>query len=145
MSSTTTTTTAVAATSEISTLAKIVAESILFASANHDNLKKTRSFINKSFSHYLNGEKLKVRMSRSKKSEDKPKRALSAFMYYSKEQREVLKAKNPTISFQEMGKILGTAWKALSETEKAKYVDMSKADQDRYANEKEKQRSAVTN
>jgi hypothetical protein len=125
--------------SEISTLAKIVAESILYASANHDNLKKTRSFINKSFASYLNGEKLKIRMSRSKKNAEnaeKPKRALSAFMYYSKEQRDILKAKNPAISFQEMGKILGTAWKALSETEKAKYVDMSKADQERYANEK---------
>jgi len=125
---------------DISNLAKIVAESILYATANQNNLKKTRSFINKSFAPYLNGEKLKIRAGRNSSDDvsgaDKPKRALSAFMYYSKEQRDVLKAKNPSITFQEMGKVLGTAWKGLSDAEKAKYVEMSKADQERYKNAK---------
>ena len=42
-------------------------------------------------------------------------------MVFSSEQRETVKKANPEASFGELGKLLGVAWKQLSEEEKAKY------------------------
>jgi len=49
------------------------------------------------------------------------KRQASPFIVFCNEKRPEVKAKNPEATFGEMGKLLGAAWKGLSETQKAAY------------------------
>lgn len=64
-----------------------------------------------------------------------PKKPLSAFMYFSKQNRAQVKAKNPDASFGALGKIMGDQWKSLSEAEKKKYEDLNAQDKIRYEEE----------
>lgn len=57
-----------------------------------------------------------------KEKSDKPKRAPSAFIMYSQASRERIKAENPDATFGEVARLLGVAWKALGEKEKAVWV-----------------------
>jgi hypothetical protein len=45
----------------------------------------------------------------------------SAYIVFSTEKRDSVKAKNPQASFGQIGKILGEMWGALSDAEKAQY------------------------
>ncbi|TFK19364.1 hypothetical protein FA15DRAFT_674486 [Coprinopsis marcescibilis] len=76
--------------------------------------------------------------SRSKKDKDpnKPKRALSAYMFFSQDWRERIKAENPDAGFGEVGKLLGAKWKELDEEEKKPYVELANKDKERAENEK---------
>ena len=56
-----------------------------------------------------------------KKEAPKEKKPLSGYMLFAKEQRPVIIKKNPALTFGEVGKALGAAWKKLSEKEQAKY------------------------
>jgi hypothetical protein len=59
---------------------------------------------------------------KSKKSKtDKPKRKLSAFMNFSKQNRSRIASENPDMGFAELGAEMGRLWKAMSESEKAAY------------------------
>lgn len=51
----------------------------------------------------------------------KPKRAPGPYMLFCKEQRPKIVAANPNFTFGEVGKALGSAWKALSDGDKAKF------------------------
>ncbi|KAG1445827.1 hypothetical protein G6F56_009775 [Rhizopus delemar] len=73
---------------------------------------------------------------RSKKDADTPKRGLSAYMFFSKENRNTVKEENPEATFGELGKILGAKWKAMDEKEKEPYVEMAAKDKKRYEDEK---------
>lgn len=101
-----------------------------------------------------------------RKPKDKPKRPLSAYNYFFKEERvKILKAVlgedgkevNPTdvdpdmddeilkrlkkdggkVSFEEMGKLIGQRWKVISAERKAHYDALAKADTERYKKEME--------
>ncbi len=52
------------------------------------------------------------------KDPNAPKRPLSAYMYYSQAQRNATKEANPEATFGELGKIMGAAWKELSDDQK---------------------------
>jgi hypothetical protein len=52
------------------------------------------------------------------KDPNAPKRPLSAYMYYSQAQRNATKEAHPDATFGELGKIMGAAWKELSEEDK---------------------------
>ncbi|KAJ1818399.1 Non-histone chromosomal protein 6 [Coemansia sp. S610] len=71
-----------------------------------------------------------------KKPKTGPKRALSAYMFFSKAMRKTVQDENPDVSFGQIGKILGDKWKGLSEAAKAPYNAESEKDKIRYANEK---------
>ena len=71
----------------------------------------------------------------AKKDPNAPKRALSAFMFFSQEMRPKVKEENAEASFGELGKLIGVAWKNVSEEEKKKYEDMNKEDKERYDKE----------
>lgn len=43
---------------------------------------------------------------------------LSAYMFFSQEERPRMKEENPDASFGELGKLLGAAWKELDETDR---------------------------
>ena len=70
------------------------------------------------------------------KNKDAPKRALSAYMFFSQDWRERIKSENPDASFGEVGKLLGAKWKELDENEKAPYVEMANKDRGRAEAEK---------
>ena len=89
-----------------------------------------------------------------KKDADAPKRALSAYMFMSRDWREKIKEENPGISFGQccfecvvvyfvfkafvgqVGKVLGQKWKEMSKEEKKPYEDMAEQDKERAENEK---------
>ena len=75
--------------------------------------------------------------SRRKKDPNAPKRALSAYMFFANENRDIIKSENPDVSFGQVGKLLGEKWKALSPEEREPYEAKAKADKRRYESEKE--------
>lgn len=50
-----------------------------------------------------------------KGKKDGPKRPLSAFMYFSQDQRAAVKAANPEATFGELGKLLAEKWGSTSD------------------------------
>lgn len=74
---------------------------------------------------------------RRKKDPNAPKRALSAYMFFANENRDIIKSENPDITFGQVGKMLGEKWKALSGEDREPYEAKAKADKRRYESEKE--------
>jgi len=72
---------------------------------------------------------------RRKKSKVAPKEPRSAYTFFTADKRAEIKEANPKASLGEIGKLLGAAWKALSDGEKAEYIEKSDKDMDRYRNE----------
>ncbi|WVQ97530.1 non-histone chromosomal protein 6 [Kwoniella sp. CBS 9459] len=68
---------------------------------------------------------------RAKKDPNKPKRALSAYMFFVQDYRERIKAENPEATFGDVGKLLGIKWKEMSPPEKKPYEDKAQADKAR--------------
>ena len=69
---------------------------------------------------------------KEKKDPLSPKKGLSSYMFFFKENRERIKSENPEAEFGEIGKLIGAEWKALDEDQKAVYEDMSEKDKARY-------------
>jgi hypothetical protein len=57
-------------------------------------------------------------------------------MYFCQDNRPQLKAANPNANFSELGKIMGSAWKEVSEADKKPYEVKNAADKKRYDHEK---------
>ncbi|KAH6911927.1 high mobility group box domain-containing protein [Coprinopsis sp. MPI-PUGE-AT-0042] len=72
----------------------------------------------------------------AEKDPNKPKRPLSAYMYFSQDWRERIKTENPEAGFGEVGKLLGAKWKELDEEEKKPYVELANKDKQRAEDEK---------
>jgi hypothetical protein len=70
------------------------------------------------------------------KAKDGPKRALSAYMFFSQDWRERIKAENPDAGFGEVGKLLGAKWKELDDDEKKPYIELAAKDKIRAEEEK---------
>ncbi|KIJ61226.1 hypothetical protein HYDPIDRAFT_138070 [Hydnomerulius pinastri MD-312] len=83
-------------------------------------------------------EKSEAKSAKGSKAKAKggPKRALSAYMFFSQDWRERIKAENPDAGFGEVGKLLGAKWKELDEDEKKPYVEMAAKDKTRAEDEK---------
>lgn len=73
---------------------------------------------------------------RGKKDPNKPKRALSAYMFFVQDWRERIKSENPDADFGSVGRLLGAKWQEMSAAEKKPYEDKAQADKDRAAKEK---------
>ncbi|KAI9492702.1 HMG box protein [Zychaea mexicana] len=78
------------------------------------------------------GEKKK----RSKKDPNAPKRGLSAYMFFSQENRTQIQQENPDAAFGQIGKLLGEKWKSMDDDQKQPYKDKAEADRKRYEAEK---------
>nr|ODO00865.1 non-histone chromosomal protein 6 [Cryptococcus depauperatus CBS 7855] len=65
----------------------------------------------------------KKRASKKDKDPNKPKRALSAYMFFVQDYRERIKTENPEASFGDVGKLLGIKWKEMSDAEKKASCD----------------------
>ena len=72
---------------------------------------------------------------KSKKDPNAPKRAQSAYLYFSTTNRDRIKEANPDADFGEINKMLGAEWKRMDSDDKAKYEAMAKQDKARYATE----------
>lgn len=85
------------------------------------------------------GNKQKKRPSKksAKKDANAPKKPLSTFMCFSREERAVIKEANPDASFGELAKLISNEYKALDEDAMRKYKDMAAEDKKRYAKEME--------
>lgn len=73
----------------------------------------------------------------AKKQKTGPKRATTAYFFFTAEMRERVKEENPDLKITELAKVMGAQWKALSEEEKQKYNEMAEKDKERYAAEKD--------
>ncbi|PFH50369.1 hypothetical protein AMATHDRAFT_145228, partial [Amanita thiersii Skay4041] len=73
---------------------------------------------------------------KGKKDPKAPKRPLSAYMFFSQDWRERIKAENPDAGFGEVGKLLGAKWKELDEEEKKPYIEQAARDKSRAEKEK---------
>ncbi|KAL5520385.1 NHP6 [Sanghuangporus baumii] len=73
---------------------------------------------------------------KGKKDANAPKRALSAYMFFSQDWRERIKAENPDAGFGEVGKLLGAKWKEMDESEKKPYIEQAARDKQRAEEEK---------
>jgi len=67
-----------------------------------------------------------------KKDSNAPKKPLSSYMYFNIDQRSILKAKNPSLSFGELVSLAVKTYNALSEEELVKYKKLASEDKDRY-------------
>lgn len=76
------------------------------------------------------------RTTKSKKDPAAPKRPLSAYMFFSQDHRERVKAANPDAGFGDIGRLLGARWKEMSDAEKKPYLDMANRDKARAEAEK---------
>jgi len=65
----------------------------------------------------------------------RPKRGLSAFMFFSKETRPKIVAENPDMKFGQIGKTIGEMWRAMDDEQKKPYQDMAEEDKARYDRE----------
>lgn len=81
---------------------------------------------------------------KAKKDPLAPKRGMSAFMLFSNEQRNKIKAENPEATFGEVGRKVGEAWKALNDKQKQVYVKKAEQDKKRYEDELQKYTEAQT-
>ncbi|KAJ1649584.1 Non-histone chromosomal protein 6 [Dispira simplex] len=73
---------------------------------------------------------------RAKKDPNAPKRALAAYMFFSKDVRERVKQENPDASFGEIGRILGDMWNKMPAEKRQPYDALAEADKKRYEQEK---------
>ena len=69
---------------------------------------------------------------KEQKDPNAPKKAMTAFFYFSTEMRPKIKKDNPDMSFGDLGKKIGELYRALSADEKKRYEDMAKKDKERY-------------
>lgn len=61
-----------------------------------------------------------------------PKPVLSSYMFFVVKNRNKIQQKFPNISFQDIGKKLGSMWNHLNEAEKQPYINMNLQDKKRY-------------
>ncbi|KAI5665614.1 hypothetical protein M9H77_15467 [Catharanthus roseus] len=80
-------------------------------------------------------DNMKKKKQKKKKDPNAPKRAISAFMFFSQTERENVKKSNPGIAFTDVGKVLGDRWNKMSAEEKAPYEAKARADKKRYTDE----------
>ncbi|KAI0060149.1 hypothetical protein BV25DRAFT_1828265 [Artomyces pyxidatus] len=78
----------------------------------------------------------KTPRSAKKKDPKAPKRAMSAYMFFSQDWRERVKTENPDASFGEVGKLLGAKWKELDDAEKKPYTEQAAKDKIRAETQK---------
>ena len=83
------------------------------------------------------GHDAPVRKQRKKKDKNAPKRALSAFMFFSNDIRDTVKREMPELEFLQISSEIGKRWKAITDEDRRPYDELAAADKKRYIEEKE--------
>ena len=73
---------------------------------------------------------------RAKKDKKAPKKARSAYTFYLEESHARIKGTNPDAPFGVVSKQISAEWKAMTESEKHRYVELSHLDKSRFSEEK---------
>jgi len=81
------------------------------------------------------GKSPKGKAKRAKKDPNAPKRALSAYMFFSAAKRAEIMEENPNFGVTDVAKALGERWKTVSDEEKAVYQQQAEEDKVRYERE----------
>uniref|UniRef100_A0A0N5ADQ9 High mobility group protein n=1 Tax=Syphacia muris TaxID=451379 RepID=A0A0N5ADQ9_9BILA len=81
------------------------------------------------------GEDALRKRKRVKKDPNAPKRALSAFFFFSHDKRPEVQQQHPEWKVGQVAQELGKYWKALSDEERAVYDQKAQEDKERYAEE----------
>jgi len=80
----------------------------------------------------VSSEKKKAPPAKTKKDPNAPKKAMTAFMYFSTGIRPEVKEENPELSFGDIAKTIGKRFKSLTSEEKQKWEAMAQVDKKRY-------------
>ena len=64
-----------------------------------------------------------------------PKKPKTSFTFFSMEQQQSVRKNNKTLSFGDIGKVIGLKWHALTEKEKQPYLNLAELDKVRYEKE----------
>ena len=75
----------------------------------------------------------KAKTKKKKKDPNAPKRATTAFMFYSSKMRPIIKEELPDTKFTEMGKLIGEKWRELSSEDKKEFEAQADEDKERYS------------
>ncbi|PIC41896.1 hypothetical protein B9Z55_009157 [Caenorhabditis nigoni] len=81
------------------------------------------------------GEDAMRKRKRAKKDPHAPKRALSAFFFYSQDKRPEIQGQHPDWKVGQVAQELGKMWKLVPQETKDAYEAKAQADKDRYAEE----------
>jgi len=81
------------------------------------------------------GRKVTKKKKGGKKDKDAPKRAKSAYLFFSVKERAELKKKNPDLAFGELSKKVAKKWNNASDATRKKYEEKAVEDKKRYARE----------
>ena len=84
---------------------------------------------------------MKPKKNKKVKDPKAPKRALSAWIIYTTEQRPKFKADNPEKSNTELTTLMSQEWRNMTDGDKKKYEDLAVVDKQRYMKEKEEYES----
>ncbi|CAI4229111.1 unnamed protein product [Auanema sp. JU1783] len=90
------------------------------------------------------GEDAMRKRKRAKKDPNAPKRALSAFFFFSQDRRPDVQQQHPEWKVGQVAQELGRLWKLVSVEEKDMYERKALADKERYAEEMRDYKSAIT-
>lgn len=72
---------------------------------------------------------------RRKQKKEGPKRNVSSFMWFCKENRSVTKQEHPSASMTGISSILGQKWNAMDSTSREPFEKLARADKERYLRE----------
>ena len=70
---------------------------------------------------------------KKKKKKDGPKKAKSAYIYFSVEKGAAIRKENASATMKDTSKLIGDMWKVLSAEDKKPYEALAAADKERYA------------
>uniref|UniRef100_A0A914L7D0 HMG box domain-containing protein n=2 Tax=Meloidogyne TaxID=189290 RepID=A0A914L7D0_MELIC len=90
------------------------------------------------------GEDVLKKKKRAKKDPNAPKRALSAFFFFSNDKRQEVSGEHPEWKVGQIAQELGLRWKALSDDERIIFEKKAQEDKERYAEEMKAYRSETS-
>lgn len=91
------------------------------SSNDTSKLKELNKAFDSSKNNKNNTKTEKPAKKEKKEKKEKKPRKLNAYMVFAMEVRESVKKNNPTASIIEIAKKIGEKWRAMSDSEKAKY------------------------
>ncbi|OZJ03634.1 hypothetical protein BZG36_03727 [Bifiguratus adelaidae] len=77
------------------------------------------------------------RRKREPRDPNRPKRPMQSYLYFSNAKRPEIRAQHPEADQKEIVTLLGAAWRAASEAEKAQFEAMAQKDKERFVREME--------
>lgn len=83
----------------------------------------------------FNREHPEVKRRKLKAKKDAPKKARSAYLFYTMEKRNEFKNANPNKTFGDLTKLVADDWKKLNASQKKKFEKLAEEDRKRYDNE----------